>query len=97
MSKEKSEEKSKNKETKEQKNLKLEIIQSFSALIASGFGLVAALAWNEAIQDLFRKIAPEQSGLIWKFGYAVLITILIVTTTYYLGSLANRIKSKIKD
>lgn len=86
-----------NKETKEQKNLKLEIVQSFSALIASGFGLVAALAWNEAIQELFKIIAPEQNGLIWKFGYAVLITILIVTTTYYLGSLANQIKSKIED
>lgn len=84
------------KETKEQKNLKLELIQSFTALIASGFGLVAALAWNEAIQSLFQKIAPDQEGLVWKFGYAAFITLLIVTITYYFGQAANKIKSRIK-
>lgn len=47
-------------------------------LILAGFGLVAALAWNDAIQTLFKVLFPKSEGVIGKFVYAVIITVLVV-------------------
>ena len=47
--------------------LKLELVEKMTTLVAAGFGLVAGLAWNQAIQDLFKLLFPEQGGLIAKF------------------------------
>lgn len=75
-------------------SFKRELIQQFVTLSTSGFGLVAALAWNEAIQqfvkDYIEKYYPDQSGTISKMIYAVLITILAVVITYQLSRLASR-------
>lgn len=60
------------------KDLKLEILEKMSTLVTAGFGLVAALAWNEAIKKLFETIFGKQSGLIAMFGYAIIITVIVV-------------------
>ncbi|MFH0898761.1 MAG: DUF5654 family protein, partial [bacterium] len=66
------------KEEDEKIKLKIEIIEKVSTLATAGFGLVAALAWNSAIQDLFSIFFPEQESLIAKFSYALIITIFVV-------------------
>ena len=48
------------------------------ALIMDGFGLVAALAWNEAIKSLFENLFQDKGSIISKFSYAVIVTIIIV-------------------
>ena len=57
-------------------------------LSTSGFGQVAALAWNEAIQALVReyidKYVSVGSGIISRFIYAIIITALAVLITYQL-------------
>lgn len=80
--------------TQEEKKLSVELIDNFTQLITSGFGLVAALAWNEAIQGIFKKIFPaeQMGGLIAKIVYAVVITVLIVVFVYQMGKISNRIK-----
>ncbi len=40
-----------------------EVLDNIAALITAAFGLVAALAWNEAIQEIFRLVFGDQSGL----------------------------------
>jgi len=56
--------------------------------------LVAALAWNEAVQafvkDYIQKFYPDQSGVFSKLIYAVIVTILAVLITYQLSRLAAR-------
>ncbi len=47
-------------------------------LILAGFGLIAALAWNDAIQTLFNTLFPNSNGLIGKFIYALIITCIVV-------------------
>ncbi len=74
------------------KSLKLELVEKISTLATAGFGLVAALAWNDAIQSLFTRLFPAQSGLIAKFLYAVLITVAVVLITTHLARIANRLK-----
>ncbi|MBI2551844.1 hypothetical protein HYW17_00895 [Candidatus Uhrbacteria bacterium] len=62
--------------------------------MAAGFGLVAALAWNDAIQSLFTTIFPTASNVVAKFVYAGLITVLVVLVTTRLARLADRLKKE---
>lgn len=56
-----------------------EILDKFSQLVTTALGLVAALAWNEAIQQLFTQILGEAGGaLAAKFFYAVLVTLVVM-------------------
>jgi len=48
-------------------------------LIVSSFGLVMALAWNDAIQSFFNIVFPKAGGLVGKFIYAILITVIVVS------------------
>ncbi len=56
-------------------------------LLTGALGLVAALAWNEAVKALFAKIFGEANGLIAKFAYAIIVTIIIVWLTTHLAKL----------
>ena len=61
--------------------------QTLSYILA-GFGLVAGLAWNEAIKSLIEYLFPiKQNTLLAKFVYAVLITLVIVILGGYLTKL----------
>jgi len=54
-----------------------EILDKFSQLITTALGLVAALAWNDAIQLLFSQLLGESGGaLAGKFFYAFLVTVI---------------------
>jgi len=63
-------------------------------LATSGFGLIAALAWNELIKEVVaRYIKPffgANSGVISLLIYAILVTILAVVITYNLTKLARK-------
>lgn len=71
-----------------------ELMSQFLTLSTSGFGLVAALAWNEAIQNLVKeyidRFFPTSSGTISRFAYAIIVTLLAVTITYQLSRLATK-------
>ena len=70
-----------------------ELIRELITLSTSGFGLVAALAWNEAIQETVNEFITPRipgSGIISKLIYALLITLLAVLITYQLSQLASK-------
>ena len=77
------------------KSLKLEMLEKVSELATAGFGLVAALAWNDAIQTLFKDIFGTQSAVWAKFIYALLVTSLVVLLTIKLGNLIDKVKQQI--
>jgi hypothetical protein len=78
------------------KKLHLAIIKQMITLTTSGFGLVAALAWNNVIQEFVnnyvKKYLDVGTGVISLLVYAILITILAVTVTYQLGKLADKLE-----
>ena len=80
--------------TENKKKLHEEIFEKLSALAASAFGLVAALAWNDAIQEAFKQWLPAGNGLLAKFSYAVLVTLLIVILTWQIGRISDHFKNR---
>jgi hypothetical protein len=70
--------------------MKKEVIEKIAALITAAFGLVAALAWNEAIQEIFRLVFGEQSGVWAMILYAVVVTIIAVVVTIWIGRVAEK-------
>ena len=58
-------------------------------LILAGFGLVAALAWNDAIQTLFKSLFPTTQEIIGKFVYAFLVTLIVVIISLQLQKISK--------
>ena len=70
-----------------------EVLDKFSTLITTALGLVAALAWNTAIQNLFTTLFGQAGGeLVGQFFYAILVTIAVIVATIYVGRAAERAK-----
>lgn len=67
-------------------------------LSTTGFGLVAALAWNDAvrtiIEEYIKPYTPNGYGLLSQIIYAIIITLLAVTITYQLTVLKRKFGSK---
>lgn len=76
------------------KNIRRELVKQMITLSTSGFGLVAALAWNEAIQSFVKEYIDRyistDSGIFSRFIYAIIITILAVLITYQLTKLIKK-------
>jgi Zn-dependent protease with chaperone function len=72
--------------------MKKEIIEKFETLITAAFGLVAALAWNSAIQQAFRDYLGEQSTLPAMFIYAIAVTIIAFILTSAISKMAEKAK-----
>ena len=77
--------------------MKSELIEKMSTLIIAAFGLIAALAWNDAIKALF--VGPcgsEGAGALCtlSFGgpwvYAIIVTLLAVIATIWIAKIAKK-------
>lgn len=53
--------------------------------IVSAFALVAALAWNTAIQDIFNKYYTDNGSIYAKLIYAFVVTIIAIIITTVIG------------
>ena len=52
--------------------------------IAAGLGLVAGLAWNDAIKSLIDRFIPDkENSIIAKLVYAVVITLIVSVALFY--------------
>lgn len=71
-----------------------ELLDKFSTLITAAFGLVAALAWNAAIQAFFREFFGEQETFIPMMIYAIIVTILAVIITFVVARAITKAKEK---
>lgn len=66
------------------------MVQTMITLASASLGLVAALAWNEAIKAALAKfgLGEDLTGL---FTYAILATVIAIVVLALLGRLAARI------
>lgn len=72
--------------------MKKEVIEKIAALITAAFGLVAALAWNGAIQSVFKRLFGEADSMVAMFIYAILVTVIAVIATIWIGKIESRAK-----
>lgn len=83
--------------TAAEKKLHVEVVKQMATLSTSGFGLVAALAWNSVIQafvnDYVKKWLPGGSGIISLLIYAIIITALAVSVTLQLSRVLQRLEN----
>jgi hypothetical protein len=74
----------------ESSELKKEVRERTVGYIVAAMGLVAGLAWNEAIRSLIDHFFPQSNGLWAKFLYAALVTIVVVVISTYLVRLTAK-------
>ena len=77
--------------------MKKDVIDKLAALITAAFGLVAALAWNDAIKALFKgPCGVEGAGALCSLSsggpwvYAIIVTIIAVAMTLWIGKLSEK-------
>lgn len=67
-------------------------------LATAGFGLAAALAWNDTIklviEEYIKPYVSKGSGILSQVIYALIVTLLAVTITYQLTRIKNRFQLK---
>ena len=73
-----------------------EILKQMLNLSVAGFGLVAALAWNNVIQEFVdgyvKRWLPNGGGIYSLLIYAIVVTILAVFVTYNLSKFVQEKK-----
>lgn len=74
-------------------SIKHEILDKIAALIAAAFGLVAALAWNEAIKALFREYFGPTDQVGPMIAYAIVVTLIAVVLTIIVARAASQAKA----
>jgi hypothetical protein len=67
------------------------VLQTMITLAAASLGLVAALAWNEAIKAAIKRVLGEDDSLAGLFTYAILATLIAIIVLLILGRAAARI------
>jgi hypothetical protein len=72
--------------------MKGEVVDKIAALVTAAFGLVAALAWNDAIKTIFKAIFGDKGSIAAMVIYAVIVTIIAVIATIWVGRAAAKAK-----
>lgn len=83
---------------KEQTKLHIEIVDRMLTLATAGFGLVAALAWNNLIQEVVKNYIqpylPKFGQTLSLLVYAIIVTVLAVIVTFELSKLLRKLKGE---
>jgi len=72
--------------------VKSEVSEKIAALVIAAFGLVAALAWNGAIQAIFKTVFGNPDNIWAMIIYAVIVTIIAVLVAMWIGKYAEKKK-----
>lgn len=83
-------------EAEKQLGMHLLVAKQMVTLATNGFGLVAALAWNNVIQEMVnsyvKRWLPGDSGFLSLIIYAVIVTVLAVAVTTNLSKTVERLE-----
>ncbi|MDO8622103.1 MAG: DUF5654 family protein [bacterium] len=75
----------------EERVIEREVRERVVGYLTAALGLVAGLAWNDAISALIAHWFPiERSSILAKFIYAAVLTVVVVLITTYVVRLLRR-------
>ena len=83
-----------NKKFNNEYKMKKEVITQLTAFVTAAFGLVAALAWNSAIQAIFTSVFGTANGIAAMLIYAIIVTAIAVLVTIRLSRMSEKVKDK---
>ena len=66
-------------------------LQTMITLASASLGLVAALAWNEAIKTTLKQMLGGDESLAALYTYAILATVIAVVVVALLSRLADKV------
>ena len=77
---------------KESADLRKEVRERTINYLSAAFGIVAGLAWNEAVKSLIEAFFPQgdANSVLAKFVYAIAVTLIIVFITVYLEKIMRK-------
>ena len=75
--------------------MKILVVDKMSALITAAFGLVAALAWNEAIKAIFKEVFGSSETIAPMLAYAITVTVVAVILTILVARSLSKMKASI--
>ncbi|MCX6757946.1 MAG: DUF5654 family protein [Candidatus Nomurabacteria bacterium] len=67
------------------KEIKMTFIGRVVTIIIASLSLIAALAWEETLHDLFREFFTSSESIQGKLLYAILVTLLTVIVSVFVG------------
>ena len=76
--------------------LKVQFVDTFAKLITAAFAMVAALAWNSAIQALINRIiGPSADPFLGLFIYAIIVTIIAVLAVVWITRSSTKLQAMV--
>lgn len=73
-----------------EKTTRAELKNQTVSYITGALGLVAGLAWNDAIRALIDAVFPVDKSNLWiKFIYAAIVTLIVVLLGHYIFKSAD--------
>ncbi|MDR3223161.1 MAG: DUF5654 family protein [Methanobrevibacter sp.] len=75
----------------------MQILKTIATLITTAFALVAGLAWNSAIQAIIKEFFHSDSAITGLVSYAIIVTIISVLVTVFLGRTLGKLGIEIDD
>ena len=79
------------------KPFKLQLVETFATLMTAAFGMIAALAWNEAIKALVAKYYPVAGdAVVPLLIYAIIITVIAVLCIIFIARTLGKLKESME-
>jgi membrane protein YqaA with SNARE-associated domain len=69
-------------------------LEAMAIFITTTFAIIAALAWNAAILAVFMVVFGTTTGIASLLSYAIIVTVIGVLATYWIGKAIQRAKGK---
>jgi ABC-type Mn2+/Zn2+ transport system permease subunit len=74
--------------------LKEDVYTQIAALLTAAFGLVAALAWNGAIQAIFKQVFGTVDSIPAQLSYAIIVTVIAVIVIIWIARVLAHVKAE---
>ena len=79
----------------ELKRIHIDFLERLLLFLVAGFGLIAALAWDDAFKDIFQKYFGGFGSLSQKIIYAGALTIIVAIFTIIVSKIIKKKKRKL--
>ncbi|MDR0198115.1 MAG: DUF5654 family protein [Methanomassiliicoccaceae archaeon] len=78
------------------KPFKIQLVETFATLMTAAFGMVAALAWNEAIKTLIAEFFGSDKTVVPLIIYAIVVTIVAVICILLIARTLGKLKESME-